>query len=115
MIEIVDNLWRPFIKLHTEVIDYDNCVDGKAKVVGTHDYYFDVTSRVALSETEDGTQIYYLSVGHTDFVVEKPDEIIKAVDELITKEQEKKAEEAKKYFEETQARVAATAAALGDK
>lgn len=115
MIEIVDNLWRPFIKLHTEVKDFDNYVDGKAKVVGTNDYYFDVTSRVVLSETDSGTEIYYLSAGHSDYVIEKPDEIIKACDDLIIQEQEKKAAEAKKYFEETQARVAATAAAIGDK
>ena len=112
MIEIVDSLWRPFIKLHTEVIDYDNCVDGKAKVVGTHDYYFDINARVVLSETDNGTKIYYLAVGHADYVVETPAEILKAIDDFITAEQEKKAAEAHKYFEETQARVAATAAAL---
>ena len=115
MIEIVDSLWRPFIKLHTAVMDYDNYVDGKPKFIGTHDYYFDINARVILSEIDGGTEIYYLTPGHTDNVIEKPDEILKAIDDLITKEQEKKAEEAKKYFEETQARVAATAAALGDK
>ena len=115
MIEIVDSLWRPFIKLHTEVKDYDNYVDGKAKVVGTHDYYFDINARVVLSETDNGTEITYLSSGHSDWVMEKPDEILAAIDDLITQEQEKKAAEAKKYFEETQARVAATAATLGDK
>lgn len=115
MIEIVDSLWRPFIKLHTEVIDYDNCVDGKPKFIGTHDYYFDINARVILSEIDGGTEIYYLAPGHADFVVETPAEILKAIDDLIKAEQEKKAAEAHKYFEETQARVAATAAALGDK
>lgn len=118
MIEIVDSLWRPFIKLHTVVRDYDNCVDGEPKVIGTHDYYFDINARVILSEIDDGTEIYYLNPGHFDCVVETPAEILKAIDDLITAEQEKKAAEAHKYFEETQARVAATAAALskdGDK
>lgn len=118
MIEIVDSLWRPFIKLHTAVKDYDNCVDGKAKVVGTRDYYFDINARVALAETDNGTEIYYITAGHSEWVVETPAEILKAIDDMITAEQEKKAAEAHKYFEETQARVAATAAALnkdGDK
>lgn len=112
MVEIVDSLWRPFIKLHTAVMDYDNCVDGKPKLVGTHDYYFDINARVVLSETDNGTKIYYLTSGHSEWVVETPAEILKAIDDLITAEQEKKAAEAHKYFEETQARVAATAAAL---
>ena len=118
MIEIVDSLWRPFIKLHTAVMDYDNCVDGKAKVVGTHDYYFDINARVILNETDSGTEIYYLAAGHTDWVVETPAEILAAIDDLIKAEQEKKAAEAEKYYQETQARVAATAALLqkeGDK
>lgn len=118
MIEIVDSLWRPFIKLHTAVMDYDNCVDGRPKVIGTHDYYFDINARVILSEIDSGTEIYYLTPGHTDCVVETPAEILKAIDDLITAEQEKKAAEAEKYYQETQARVAATAAALkkdGDK
>lgn len=118
MIEIVDSLWRPFIKLHTAVMDYDNCVDGKPKLAGTHDYYMDINARVILAETDSGTEIYYLAAGHTDFVIETPAEILKAIDDLITAEQEKKAAEAHKYFEETQARVAATATALkkdGDK
>ena len=118
MIEIVDSLWRPFIKLHTAVKDYDNCVNGEAKVIGTHDYYFDINARVVLSETDSGTEIYYLVAGHTDWVIETPAEILKAIDDLIKAEQEKKAAEAEKYYQETQARVAATAAALqnrGDK
>lgn len=118
MIEIVDSLWRPFIKLHTAVRDYDNCVNGEPKVIGTHDYYFDINARVILSEIDGGTEIYYLAPGHTDCVIETPAEILKAIDDLITAEQEKKAAEAEKYYQETQARVAATAAALqnnGDK
>ena len=112
MIEIVDNKWRPFIKLHIADVE-----DGGGNPVGDHSYYFDITSRVSLCGIDGGTEICYLSCGQSCWVSETPEEIIEACDRLITEEQDKKAAEAHKYFEETQARVAATAAALkkGDK
>lgn len=119
MIEIVDNKWKPYIKLHVADIDWDNCKDGKGTVVGTRDFYFDITARVTLEADKDGgTKIHNIVSGSTDYVVEAPEEIIAACDKLITDEQERKAAEAVKYYEETQARVAATAAAMkkdGDK
>lgn len=118
MIEIVDNLWRPFIVLHIAEYDWDYTDKGEPKLVDKKPYYFDITAKVALEAVKRGTDIHYIASGHSEQVMETPEEIIAACDALIKAEQEKKAAEAHKYFEETQARVAATAAALskdGDK
>ena len=114
MIEIVDNLWRPYIKLTSFCYDWaaeDGVEQGKQEVP----YYFDITSKCSLKGSEEGGTCIYILHGPCIEVKETPEEIIEACDNLIKQEQEKKAEEAKKYFEETQARVAATAAAMGDK
>lgn len=112
MIEIVDNKWRPFIVLHIAEYDWDYTEKGEPKLVDKKPYYFDITAKVTLEAVKKGTNIYYIASGHSEQVMETPEEIIEACDRLITEEQDKKAAEAHKYFEETQARVAATAAAL---
>ena len=116
MIEIVDNKWRPFIKLHTGHYEWED-KDGKEldkPIVTPKDYYLDITMRCTLEQILDGGTHIRFGDGHWEQVLESPEEIIAACDKLITEEQDRKAAEAHKYFEETQARVAATAAALKD-
>lgn len=92
MVEIVDNKWRPFIKL-----------------TGTtgEEIYFDVNSRPLVVQGEKITTISTANMP-TIFVQESAKDIIAAVDKLIEAEQDKKAEEARQYMEATMARVAET-------
>lgn len=102
MIKITKNNWRPFIELTTIAEDGEE---------GT--FYFDVTKRPILVQTKDCTIFH---VDECDMnIKESVKDIIKAVDKLIATEQERKAKQAEEYMLATQARVAETAKALGDK
>lgn len=95
MVEIVDNKWRPFIKLET--------------AYAGEQIYLDVTLRPVLAATDSGTEIYLPNYKGAPWLVkESVEEIIAAVDKMIEAEQDKKAEEARQYMEATMARVAET-------
>lgn len=95
MVEIVDNKWRPFIKL--------------TSVVPDEYVYLDVTLRPIIVATDMGTEIYLPNYKEGHWMVnESVDAIIAAVDKMIEAEQDKKAEEARQYMEATMARVAET-------
>ena len=101
MIKITKTNWRPFIELTTATED-------EATV------YFDVNRRPLIIQTATGT-ILDLGQDGSVLVKESAKDIIKAVDKLIATEQERKAKQAEEYMLATQARVAETAKALGDK
>lgn len=101
MIKITKNNWRPFIELTTATED-------EATV------YFDVTKRPIIIQTASGTILDFGQEGSV-LVKESAKDIIKAVDKLIAAEQERKAKQAEEYMLATQARVAETAKALGEK
>ena len=103
MIKITKNNWRPFIEL--------TAVDPQG---GEAVLYFDVTKRPLIIQQEELTLLHFDE--NADILVkEKAKDIIKAVDKLIAAEQELKAKQAAEYMKATQARVAETAKALGDK
>lgn len=96
MIKITKTNWRPLIELH-----------GVPKDEGAFEetFYFDVTKRPIIIQTEKGTLMHF-GDDVAILVKESVKDILKAIDKLIAAEQDKKAQEAEEYMKATQARVA---------
>jgi hypothetical protein len=87
MIEIIDNEWRPFVKL--TAIDNDG---------NEAPFYFDVNARVAMIQ-EDGKTVLNIKDLGAFYVKETPTEIIEAADRMVKEQKEKIYQE---NFERTQ-------------